>query len=173
MSSCFRKSGVPSFGVLIQKRILLFGVLYWSPLLSETPPSHLGSGSCGLSMLQKCVLLQQTALKHVRLSEFRVSHSCETFDILFPAQGGRKYVKGLRVEGFLAGLFIGSWCFAHYLLTRNRAASTKPEVYRDQETPISLHPWLMKDLQSVFLLCTGSRNSKAWLADCTPRTLAA
>ena len=32
----FRKLGVPYFGVLIM-RILLFRVLYWFPLFSETP----------------------------------------------------------------------------------------------------------------------------------------
>ena len=32
----FPKIGVPYFGVLIT-RILLFRVLYWGPLLSETP----------------------------------------------------------------------------------------------------------------------------------------
>ena len=39
----FPKIGVPYFGVLIT-RILLFGVLYWGPLLSETPTSICGCG---------------------------------------------------------------------------------------------------------------------------------
>ena len=36
MSGEFPKIGIPYFGVLIT-RILLFRVLYWGPLFSETP----------------------------------------------------------------------------------------------------------------------------------------
>ena len=38
LNGSFRKLGVPYFGVLII-RILLFRVLYWGPLFSETPHS--------------------------------------------------------------------------------------------------------------------------------------